>query len=136
MHRVVAVAAVVLGAATVALLGIQLTGAQGDSPPVAMEVLTRHTLTAAEGKEGVVTRARFAPGASMAGGESIEHPGEEFVYILEGAAIMEREGEEPIRFEQGDSWYNRLQQPHTLSNASSSEPLTVLGIFIAEEGAF
>lgn len=119
------------------VLGTQMVGAQSEAEePIVQEELARQALTTAEGNEAIVVRARFAPDAAMSAEPTLEHPAEEFVYVLEGTALMTREGEEPIEFSEGDAWYNDLALPHTLANASSSEPLRVLAVWIGEEGAF
>lgn len=119
------------------MFGMQMVGAQSEAEePIVREDLIKEALVTAEGNEAVMLRARFAPDAAMAEEPTLEHPAEEFVYVLEGTALMTRQGEEPIQFSEGDAWYNDLAQPHTLENASSSEPLRVLAVWIGEEGAF
>lgn len=93
------------------------------------------TLTVfALGKEAVVLLAVFQPGAARAEGEELTHSAEEFVYVLEGSAMMTRAGEEPITFTQGNSWYNNHSQEHKLQNASTTEPLSVLAVWIGKKG--
>lgn len=107
-----------------------------DDEPVVTEELVRRQLKTAEGRQATLVRGRLAPGAAMAVEPTIEHPAEEFVYVVDGTATLTRAGDEPLRFETGDAWYNDPGQAHTLENASRSEPLMVVAVWIGEEGAF
>jgi len=129
-------AAVALAGALLGLLAGQMVGAQssGDEDPVMTEVLTQHALGTVDGREAVMLRASFAPGAEMAAEPTIEHPAEEFVYVLEGTAVLTRQGEDPVRYQAGESWYNELSQAHTLQNGSADEPMAVIAVWIGEEG--
>ena len=139
MKRLNLLLAVVLTVAAAAVvIGSQVMG-QSESTgnePIVIEELVRQELTTMDGKETLVMRVRFAPGAAMAAGATLEHPGEEFVYVIDGSALMTPEGDEASRFHAGDAWYNDLSRPHTLQNASSTEPLTVLAIWLGEKGEF
>lgn len=125
---------IVVGTFGAGVLGAQ--AASGDDAPIVEEELQRQPLMSADGMQGMLVRARLAPGAAMADEPNIEHPAEEFVYVVEGTATLTREGDAPLEFEAGDSWYNPSERAHTLANASSSEPLTVVAILIGDEEAF
>ncbi|MDZ7802272.1 MAG: cupin domain-containing protein [Trueperaceae bacterium] len=136
LKRIRTLTAVALAGVLFGLMANQMVGAQssGDEEPVVIEPLTQHALSTADGREAVMLRATFAPGAEMAAEPTIAHPAEEFVYVLEGTAVLTLQGEEPVRYEAGESWYNELRQAHTLRNGSAEEPMVVLAIWIGEEG--
>jgi quercetin dioxygenase-like cupin family protein len=58
----------------------------GQEQPVKRTELLRAPLEAAEGKEIVVFTAEYAPGAASA---RHSHPGQEVIYIVEGALTLE-----------------------------------------------
>lgn len=132
------VAVVLIAGAFVSIVGTPVSGQSetDEAESIVVEELARNSLATAKGKQAIVVQATLPPGAAMEEGASVSHPAEEFVYVLEGSAEMTREGEETLSFGTGDAWYNDLTQPHTLENASSREPLTVLAIWIGEKGAF
>lgn len=66
----------------------------------------------------------FEPGAGLA--DYGNHPGEEFVHVLEGELHLEVEGAGPRRLRAGDSAYYRGDRPHLFRNASGTDPLRVL----------
>jgi hypothetical protein len=41
-----------------------------------------------------------------------------------------------VDFNVGGAWHNQFERAHTLANASDTEPLTVLVVWIGEPGAF
>ena len=55
--------------------------------------LMRTDLEGIVGKQGVVYTADLPPGAVVA---KHYHPGDDFVYVLEGSVILERDGEPPV----------------------------------------
>lgn len=126
-----------IAAALIAVLGSQVLGAQSDpdSEPITREELRRQPLGTADGKQAMMLRVQLAPGAAFADGPTVTYPAEELVYIVEGSARLQREGEE-IQLEAGDSFYNAAEEPHSLANASSSEPLTVVAVWIGDEADF
>lgn len=58
------------------------------------------------------------------GGQNTEfsaHEGEEFVHVLEGAILIELEGEEQILLREGDSAYYRADVPHSFRNIADGQ---------------
>ncbi|MER5868825.1 XRE family transcriptional regulator [Streptomyces sp. NPDC002044] len=53
---------------------------------------------------------RFEPGRGERGW--FEHPGEDFLYVLEGEIVLEVEGEEPLALRAGQSAHHRGEVPH------------------------
>ena len=66
----------------------------------------------------------FAPGARLA--EYGCHPGEEWVHVLEGALLLEFEGDSSLVLSAGDSAYYSSTSPHSFANASSTERLVLV----------
>lgn len=105
--------------------------------PLVQEELVRQQLESELGPRTLwVRRVELAPGASLAEAPEIEHPAAEFVYVLEGSAILTEEGGDAVTFEPGESWRNEFEQAHTLENASSSEPAVLLVVWVGAEGDF
>lgn len=66
----------------------------------------------------------FEPGAHLA--EYGRHPGEEWVYVLEGELTLELEGAEPKQLGPGDGAYYLAGRPHLFRNADAKRPLRVI----------
>ncbi|MFJ7156406.1 helix-turn-helix domain-containing protein [Streptomyces sp. NPDC101118] len=68
----------------------------------------------------------FEPGQGERGW--FEHPGEDFLYVLEGAVVLEVEGEEPLTLGAGQSAHHRGDVPHRCRLASEGAARTLLVI--------
>lgn len=66
----------------------------------------------------------FDPGAALA--EKGEHPGEEWVHVLEGELFLELDGLESRTLRAGDSAYYASSRPHAFRNGSALNPLRLL----------
>jgi quercetin dioxygenase-like cupin family protein len=66
----------------------------------------------------------YAPGGRSA--EYASHPGEEFIYVVEGTIRLEIEGREPVVLDQGDSAYYQGDQRHAHVNVGDT-PATFCG---------
>jgi transcriptional regulator with XRE-family HTH domain len=64
------------------------------------------------------------PGAALA--ERGQHPGEEWVHVLEGELVLEVEGLETRVLRTGDSAYYASTRPHRFGNGSKSERLRLI----------
>jgi DNA-binding transcriptional MerR regulator/quercetin dioxygenase-like cupin family protein len=62
---------------------------------------------------------RVAPSAGS--GESYAHEGEEFLYIIRGCLEISLDGGDPLRLEQGDSFYFESRAQHRWSNPGAKE---------------
>lgn len=75
--------------------------------------------------------------AYEAGGftEKHRHPAHTFVYVLEGRVEMQVEGGERMILEAGDSFYEKPEDIHIVSqNASHDQPAKLLVFSVKEEG--
>jgi quercetin dioxygenase-like cupin family protein len=124
MHALTLTAGIVAGAFAAATLGAQ-------PPSVREAALLRTDLVGIDGKELIVSRFETAPG--WVHGRHY-HAGHEFVYVLEGSAIVEIEGRPPVRLGPGATAHMPPRQVHAGRNASGTEPLRFLLFRIHDKG--
>lgn len=80
------------------------------------------------GKEGMVLTVEYAPGAST---EAHRHEAHTFVYVLEGAIVMQVQGGETVTLKAGQTFYELPTDVHTVSrNASATDPAKFLVFFV------
>ena len=96
-----------------------------------VSVLMQQRLADMTGKKGTVLTVEYAPGAAS---ESHFHPGSVFAYVLEGAVVSQLDGEKPVTYTKGQSWYESPKKPHVVSkNASKTEPAKLLVFLLSQE---
>jgi quercetin dioxygenase-like cupin family protein len=120
------------------LPGTALTGAaliMGQVPALAedaVSVLMKQPLADMAGKVATVLTVDYAPGAASS---PHVHPGSVFAYVLEGTVVTQLEGEQPMTYTKGQSWYESPKKPHMVSkNASVTEPAQLLVVLLSQEG--
>jgi quercetin dioxygenase-like cupin family protein len=111
------------------LIGSQVLNAQQMS--IKRTVLLKTDLPGIEGKEFLVDQVELAPG--VAGGKHY-HPGNVFVYILEGSGLLEIEGKPAVTQKAGSIFHEPPKQVQDFKNASKTEPVKLLVMFISEKG--
>jgi quercetin dioxygenase-like cupin family protein len=85
------------------------------------------------GKEGRMVTVEYAPGGSSAGHRHNAHT---FVYVLEGAVVMQIKGGKEVTLGPGQTFYESPEDVHTVSrNASTTEPAKFIVFFVKEKGA-
>jgi quercetin dioxygenase-like cupin family protein len=85
------------------------------------------------GKEGTMVTVEYAPGASSA---EHRHNAHTFVYVLEGAVVMQVKGGKEVTLGPGQTFYESPEDVHTVSrNASSTKPAKFLVFFVKQKGA-
>jgi len=95
-------------------------------------VLMQKALPEMAGKQGTLLTVRYAPGQAST---PHEHPGSVFAYVLEGTVTSQLEGEAPVTYKAGQSWYEPPHAGHIVSkNASQSAPATLVVFLITGEG--
>jgi quercetin dioxygenase-like cupin family protein len=121
-----------IGLAGIAVGGLGATylGAQGAAQVTRTELL-RKPASGIEGKEVVVFIADVPPGA-VAGRHF--HPGDEAIYMQQGALVFEPDGGQPFELTAGQITFNPSKHIHQARNASASEPAKVLNCMLAEKG--
>lgn len=71
-------------------------------------------------KEGLMLTVEYAPGMSS---KTHRHDAHVFIYMLEGAIVMQVKGSEPVTLRAGQSFYESPKDIHLVSkNASSTKP--------------
>jgi quercetin dioxygenase-like cupin family protein len=99
--------------------------------PVTRTELQRVPLESASGHEGVMFVADFVPDG-VAGRHS--HPGEEFLYVLQGGVVLEPDGGQAVEVKAGGTGHQPANHIHNVRNASATEPAKVLVFLISEQG--
>jgi quercetin dioxygenase-like cupin family protein len=90
-------------------------------------------LSGTAGKEGTMVTVEYAPGASSA---EHRHNAHTFVYVLEGAVVMQVKGGKEVTLGPGQTFYESPEDVHTVSrNASSTKPAKFLVFFVKRKGA-
>jgi quercetin dioxygenase-like cupin family protein len=86
--------------------------------------LQRQSLADSPGKDAVVVTVNYGPGQVSV---PHFHPGSVIAYVLEGEIISQLEGQEPITYKVGESWYEPPRAKHLISkNASATKPARLL----------
>jgi quercetin dioxygenase-like cupin family protein len=111
-----------------AAVGSQPTSAQ---QPIKRTDLLKMDLAEIKDNEMHVWVADIAPGAAT--GRHF-HPTPRFVYVLEGAVVLEMDGKPPQTFEAGHAFAEGSNEVHNFRNASTTEPAKALGFQYAGKG--
>ena len=111
------------------VLGSQLAIAQ--QQPIKRTDLLKSDLSEIRDNEMHVWVADIAPGAAT-GRHS--HPTPRFVYVLEGAVVLEMDGKPAQTFKAGQAFAEMPNQVHNFRNASTTEPAKALGFQYAAKG--
>ena len=110
--------------------GAQVPAAAPPSSPLTRTVLQTQALTASPGLEGVLVKAELAVGGAA---PRHTHPGEEFVYVIEGTATFELAGRPTLIIKAGDSFVIPPDTPHVATNTGAT-PLKLLSTYIIPKG--
>lgn len=89
-----------------------------------ISILQERKLSDAPGKTALAFTVEYAPGQ-----QSIPHVhgGSAIAYVMEGAVVSQLEGEAPVTYRAGQSWYETPGIGHLVSrNASSTQPAKLL----------
>lgn len=85
------------------------------------------------GKEGTMLSVEYAPGASD---PVHRHDAHVFVYVLEGAIVMQVKGGKETTLTKGQTFYENPTDIHTVGrNASTTEPAKFLVFFVKNKDA-
>lgn len=130
MRKTLLLLGVGLAGMAVGALGATYVGAQSAAQVTRTELL-RKPLSGVEGKEFVVFVADLPPGAIAS---RHLHPGDEAIYMLQGALLFEPEGGQPFELKAGQIAFNPAKHIHKAKNASPSKAAKVLNCMLAEKG--
>jgi len=131
--RCPAALALCLVALAVASAGAQQPTAQpaaAQPSPLTRTVLQTKPLASAPGHDGILVLAELAVGAAA---PRHMHPGEEFVYVLEGTGTFDMQGQPMLAITAGDSFVIPANTPHVAKN-TGNVPIKLLSTYILESG--
>jgi quercetin dioxygenase-like cupin family protein len=95
-------------------------------------LLQRQKLPDVPGKQVLIVVVSYAPGQAST---PHFHAGSVFAYVVEGEVISQLEGQPPITYSVGQSWYEAPRVPHLVSrNASATKPAKLIAWLLVEEG--
>ncbi len=92
-------------------------------------VLQKHELRA-HGHEGVMAMVDMPVGAREG---RHTHPGDAFVYVLEGTLRLEQDGKPPASFKAGETFFIPAGKIHEGMNGGSV-PVKAVAVFVVEKG--
>lgn len=126
------VAAAFIATAPAIAAGQQAPAATSAAPqsPLKRTVLQTHAMTSVPGREGIMVAAELAVGGTA---PRHTHPGEEFVYVLEGTATFDMAGRPLLSLKPGDSFVIPPNTPHVATNTGKI-PLRLLSTYIIPAG--
>jgi quercetin dioxygenase-like cupin family protein len=127
--RLTALLAACTLAASAGTLKAQTPGAPPQSA-LKRTVLQTHALTSVPGHDGITVLAELAVGGSA---PRHTHPGEEFVYVLEGTATFDMAGQPLLAIKPGDALFIPPNTPHVARN-TGTVPLKLLSNYILPTG--
>ena len=114
---------------TLGTLGHQVLNAQ--QQPVTRTMLQQKDIEGVPGREVIMYVAELIPGGVAA---KHFHPGPEVAYVLQGALVLEPEGQSPVTYKAGESLHNPAKAVHTARNASTTDPVKLLVVIVGEKG--
>ncbi|HEX9868616.1 MAG TPA: cupin domain-containing protein [Candidatus Tectomicrobia bacterium] len=118
----------------VGVVGTQVLSAQ--QAAVKRTPLLKGELMGVTGKEVTMFMAEIPPGARTG---KHYHPGDEFIFVLEGAGVLEEQGKPPITMKPGTALHyaspaEKAAYVHEAKNTSDTAPLKILAVLITEKG--
>jgi quercetin dioxygenase-like cupin family protein len=122
---------------TKVLIALCLAAATATGTAAAQEAkvtpLMTHELAGTDGKEGTMVMVEYAPGGSD---PPHRHNAYAFVYVLEGAVVMQVPGGKEVTLGPGQTFYESPEDVHTVSrNASTTKPAKLLAFHVKQKGA-
>lgn len=100
----------------------------GHALPPGSNQMLRAPIQAAPGLEVIISDVVIPPGASV---PWHYHPGEEFVYVIEGSALHREAGQDDILLEAGDSYVIRPEARHSPVGGPEGARAVVFRVHVA-----
>jgi quercetin dioxygenase-like cupin family protein len=120
-------------AMTKVLIALCLAAATAAAQEAKVTPLMTQELAGIDGKEGTMVLVEYAPGGSDA---AHRHHAYAFVYVLEGAVVMQVKGGQEVTLGPGQTFSESPDDVHTVSrNASPTQPAKFLVFFVKQKGA-
>ncbi len=98
-------------------IAIGALASAGADKPIKLENLLRTDLALAKDLEVIVSLVEIAPNLQL---PKHHHPGEEFVYLLEGSATVWQKDKADTHLQAGDIYKIPLEQVHTAKTGDQS----------------
>ncbi len=119
---------------TKVLIALCLAAASAAAQEAKVTPLMTHELAGMiDGKEGTMIMVEYTPGGWDA---EHRHNAYAFVYVLEGAVVMQVKGGKEVTLGPGQTFYESPEDVHTVSrNASTTKPAKFLVFIVKEKGA-
>lgn len=114
-----------------AVLGLASTMGFAQDQPLKRTDLLKSSVGAADRAEVISYIVDAAPGAEVG---KHRHPGDEFLYVLDGAVTVMPDGSSPVTVSQGEMFHLEYRVPHSARNASATEPARVIVFQVVEAG--
>ena len=113
------------------LLCLMTSTVAAQQPDVA--TLMSRDLTDIPGKEVVMVTVEFPPGGSD---PVHRHHAHGFIYVLEGAVVMQVKGGKEVTLTPGQTFYEGPDDVHVVGrNASNTRPAKLLAVLVKDKGA-
>ena len=122
-------AAILAGRATG--LGLRAQESQKQVSEATITPLLKTAVAGVEGKEVIIAHINAPPGFVSA---KHFHPGQVFIYVLEGAVTIEMEGDAPLKLGPGDVFKETPDRPMVGKNLSSTHGAKLVVFQIGDEG--
>ena len=113
------------------VVGVASTSSFAQQQPLKRTDLLQAAVGAAEATEVVSYVVDAAPGAEVG---KHRHPGDEFLYVLDGAVTVMPDKSSPVTVSQGEMFHLEYRVPHSARNASATEPARVIVFQVVEAG--
>jgi len=114
------------------LIALCLAAATAAAQEAKVTPLMTQDLAGTVGKEGTLAMVEYAPGGSD---PAHRHNAPVFVYVLEGAVVMQVKGGKEVKLGPGQTFYESPEDVHTVSrNASTTKPAKFLVFFVKQKG--
>lgn len=106
------------------------TSQAADPKPAVVKPLLTEPLSGVPGKEVTVLTVEYLPGGASA---PHRHDADVFVYVLEGAVVMQVDGKEPVTVHKGETFRESPKDIHRQSrNASKTAPAKFV-VFVVKD---
>jgi quercetin dioxygenase-like cupin family protein len=130
MHKAFLLLGAGLAGLAVGVAGTTYVGAQG-TPQITRTEILRQPMSDVANKEIVVFLADIPPGGVAS---KHFHPGDEAIYMLQGALHFQPENGQAFDLKAGQIAFNPAHHIHQAKNTSSTVTAKVLNCMIAEKG--
>ena len=114
-----------------AVLGVASATSFAQQQPLKRTDLLQAAVGAAGATEVVSYVVDAVPGAEVG---RHRHPGDEFLYVLDGAVTVMPDKSAPVTVSQGEIFHLKYKVPHGARNASDTEPARVIVFQVVEAG--